>query len=124
MPSTTKVPVGVTSLAGYSTSVVTAAGAVAGWLTGDHSRDNLVVILLGAYSALSLAVTQVGRYLQAKELAKKAPVVVAPAHPHPLVEAEITPTDSTVGPDEDLDPEPPEGPNPSAAREVLDRTGR
>lgn len=128
--SSTKVPVGVSSLAGYSTSVVTLAGAMAAFLTGDRSRDTLVIVLLGGYSAGSFLVTQVGRYVQAHALAKKP----APAGPYSMgqiygntttgsTSSGITFSGNTVNadPEDTPDPNPPVAPDPKAANDDLDR---
>lgn len=78
--SNTNVPVGVSSAAGYTVTLATFAAAVVAYLSGDHSQGNLVVIALGIFSAISFLTTQVGRYKQAIEKAKR-PAPDSPALP-------------------------------------------
>jgi hypothetical protein len=70
--SSLKVPVGVTSVAGYSVTLASVAGAVVAYLQGDHSADNATVIALGVAAGLSFLSTQIGRYAQAHALSKQA----------------------------------------------------
>lgn len=120
-----KVPVGVASLAGYSTSAVTLAGAAAAYLTGDRSTDTLIIILLGGYSAVSLVVTQVGRYAQAHAAVKGTPIV--PLFPYGTPTPGVTPETPDGLPEDDSefdpDPDPPSGPDDSLADPKLDSTG-
>jgi hypothetical protein len=112
--STTKVPVGVTSVAGYSSSLVLFVLAIYSFaFNNDRTDQTLGTLAAGAAAALTFLSTQVGRYVQAKELAK-TPLVIhqpVPVTPNPQVE---------LSADDDLDPEPPVGPDPSAAFPSLD----
>lgn len=86
--SKTNVPVGVSSVAGYSVTIGTFAAAVVAYLNGDHSQNTIVVLALGAFSAVSFAITQVGRYAQAHAQAKKpAPLPI----PESQVEVPVAP---------------------------------
>jgi hypothetical protein len=61
----TNVPVGVASKTGYAVAATGLIGAVLAYLTGDHSQAQLGSILSASVGAISLAVTQIGRYVQA-----------------------------------------------------------
>jgi hypothetical protein len=78
-PKDTKVAWGVTSTAGY---LVTALAPILSVLFAEWfsiPKEEAVVIAGQVLGVLAFAITQIGRYLQAKELAKPAPVIVAPA---------------------------------------------
>jgi hypothetical protein len=65
-----KVPVGPTTVAGYSVTAVAFAAAVTAYLTGDHSQQTLGTILAGVLGGLAFLSTQAGRFVQAHHLAK------------------------------------------------------
>lgn len=67
------VGVGVTTLAGYG---ATAVGIIGFFLVQvlKVDQEQSVVIATAVWTVVAFAVTQIGRYQQAKELAKKAPV--------------------------------------------------
>lgn len=67
------VGVGVTTLAGYG---ATAVGIIGFFLVQvlKVDQEQSVVIATAVWTVVAFAVTQIGRYQQAKELAKKAPI--------------------------------------------------
>lgn len=69
-----KVPVGVTSVAGYTITLAGVVGAVLAFLKGDRSDQTLGVLAAGGTAVLAFLSTQLGRYAQAHAAVKKAPV--------------------------------------------------
>jgi hypothetical protein len=65
-----KVPVGVTSQVGYGVTATALIAAVVAFVSGDRSEQTLGVLTAAALAAVSLGITQIGRYLQARELAR------------------------------------------------------
>lgn len=63
--ATGTVPVGIATQAGYGVAIAGLVGAVAAYVTGDHSQAQLGTIVSGSIAVLSLVVTQIGRYVQA-----------------------------------------------------------
>ena len=63
--ATGTVPVGIATQAGYGVAIAGLLGAVAAYVTGDHSQAQLGAIVSGSIGVLSLVVTQIGRYVQA-----------------------------------------------------------
>jgi hypothetical protein len=63
--ATGTVPVGIATQAGYGVAIAGLVGAVAAYVTGDHSQAQLGAIVSGSIGVLSLVVTQIGRYVQA-----------------------------------------------------------
>lgn len=76
MSPTSNVSVGVSTVAGYSTSLGAVVLAVLAYLQGDHTQQTVGVIVAGAIAAMSFAITQAGRYLQAHAQVKQQPPVV------------------------------------------------
>lgn len=68
-----KVSVGITSAVGYALTLTGFGAAIVAYLTGDHSADNINVIVSGAIATLAYVVTSLGRYLQAQALIKNPP---------------------------------------------------
>jgi hypothetical protein len=85
-----KVPVGPTTVAGYSVTAVAFAAAVLAYLTGDHSQQTLGTILAGVLAGLAFLSTQAGRFVQAHHLAKQAALVS-----RTLAGSVLTPTTTT-----------------------------
>jgi protein-S-isoprenylcysteine O-methyltransferase Ste14 len=69
-----KVPVG---------TATAAVLALVAFLSGDRSEQTLGTIVAGALAIVSLAITQLGRYWQARELARARVVVPLPGPPGP-----------------------------------------
>lgn len=59
------VPIGVTSVAGWTTALAAFAGAVVAYLTGNHSVQTVTAIELAGIGLISGGITQLGRYFQA-----------------------------------------------------------
>lgn len=59
------VPVGLASKTGYGVALAGLVGAVLAYLTGDHSQSQLGSIVSASVGVISLAMTQIGRYVQA-----------------------------------------------------------
>lgn len=74
-----KVSVGITSAVGYALSLTGFGAAIVAYLTGDHSADNVNVIVTGGIAVLAYVVTSIGRYLQAKALIINPPAAAAGA---------------------------------------------
>ena len=121
-----KVAVGVSTVAGYTVTASTFAAAVVAYLSGDRSQDTLVVLALGAFSAVSFGVTQVGRYAQAHAQAGNAtnPALAREASTLTAQRLDAAKLLGAVSAqlDDDPDPDPPAGPDPSAALDRLDLT--
>jgi hypothetical protein len=66
------VPIGPSTVTGYSVTLVAAILAVLAFVQGDHSEQTLGTIVAGAVAGVAFVVTQIGRYLQSRELAKGA----------------------------------------------------
>lgn len=69
-PPAPKVPIGPTTIAGYSVTLAGALGAVIAFKSGDRSEQTLGTLAAGVFAAIAFVVTQVGRYVQAREIAK------------------------------------------------------
>lgn len=65
-----KVPVGTTTIAGYSATLTSTILAVLAFTEGDHTQQVVGTIVAGALAIGSLLVTQLGRYWQAREMAR------------------------------------------------------
>jgi hypothetical protein len=72
-PPSGNVPVGVASKTGYGVAAAGLIGALVAYLTGDHSQAQLGSIVGAAVGLISLAMTQIGRYVQANTLLKTNP---------------------------------------------------
>lgn len=72
-PPPATVPVGVASMTGYGVAAAGLIGAVLAYLTGDHSQAQLGSITGAAIGLISLALTQIGRYVQANTMLKTNP---------------------------------------------------
>jgi hypothetical protein len=59
------VPIGIASQAGYGVVVAGLIAAVLSYVTGDHSQAQLGSIVSASVAVFSLAITQIGRYVQA-----------------------------------------------------------
>lgn len=66
----TNVPIGLASKTGYGVALAGLIGAVLAYLTGDHSQAQLGSIVSATVAAISLVVTQIGRYVQANSQIK------------------------------------------------------
>lgn len=103
-----KVPIGPTTIAGYGVTVTSVLLAVLAYLQGDRSDQTLGVIVAGAVALVSFAITQIGRYVQAKALAERAPLGVTQNFALPAVK--FSPAIHVAGPsleaDDDQEPEP------------------
>lgn len=100
-----KVPVGVTSIAGYTLTSGAAIAAILAFIEGDRSEQTLGVVAAVALAAISFLATTVGRYAQARILAQGA---VARARLGSVSGQTITPVQTTVTPT-------PSAPAPSAS---------
>ena len=69
-----KVPVGVATVAGYGVTVTGFAAAVVAFIMGDRDEQTDGVIVAGAVAGLAFAITQIGRYVQAKAAIKYQPI--------------------------------------------------
>jgi hypothetical protein len=65
-----QVPVGVATKTGYSVTVAALVAAILSYVTGDHSQAELGSIVGAAVGLISLAITQIGRYVQANSQIK------------------------------------------------------
>lgn len=74
------VPIGPSTVAGYSVTVTGVILAILAYLDGDHSQQTVGMLVAGAIAILSFLVTQAGRYAQAKVLAAKPEAVPAVAN--------------------------------------------
>lgn len=73
------VPVGKTTVAGWGTTATAAVLALVAFLSGDHSEQTLGTVVAGTLAVVSFAVTQLGRYWQARELARAQVIAPPPA---------------------------------------------
>lgn len=69
-----KVPIGPSTVAGYSVTVTGVVLAILSYLQGDHSQQTLGVLTAGAVALVSFAITQIGRYVQASRAIGKGAV--------------------------------------------------
>ena len=67
------VPIGPTTVTGYSVSAAGFILALIAFLSGDRSDPTIETIVIGGVAAASFLVTQIGRYVQAREMATAAP---------------------------------------------------
>lgn len=75
VPTGPVVPIGPTTIAGWGAALVGAIGFIlVQFLNVD--QDEAAMIATAVFTVVSFAITQFGRYQQAKELAKPSPVVV------------------------------------------------
>jgi hypothetical protein len=65
------VPVGTTTKVGYGATITTAIAAILAYLFADADAQTLGVIASGIFAAISMVTTQIGRYMQAKEIIKQ-----------------------------------------------------
>ena len=79
-----KVQVGVATVTGYSVSTVAFVGAVLAYLGGDHSDQTVAIIGCGLVGALAFAITNIGRYWQAKVAIQNPPAAAPGATPMPV----------------------------------------
>jgi hypothetical protein len=100
----TNVPVGVTTVVGYTATFTAAATAVLAYIFADADQQTLGTIAAGVVALGSLLVTQIGRYAQARELAKAA----APASPSQQAVAVVADVDVEEQPETPGDDPPPE----------------
>jgi hypothetical protein len=68
--STTKptVPVGPTSVVGWSTAALAFVGALVAYFTGDHTAQSVTAVEAAGLGLVTLAITQLGRYSQVKKI--------------------------------------------------------
>lgn len=78
MPS---VPIGPSTVAGYTVSTAAFIAAVLAFINGDHGPSTLGVIAAGVIGALAFVVTQVGRYRQATAAITASSPTVTPLEP-------------------------------------------
>lgn len=79
-PETPKVPIGPTSIAGYSVTALGVAAAIVAFVQGDRSEQTLGVLVSAGIAALAFGITQAGRYVQAHALVvASTPTTVVPA---------------------------------------------
>jgi hypothetical protein len=122
-----KVPVGPATYAGYGATVV---GLVATGLAVvfNVDQEQAAVIAGAAWTVVAFAITQVGRYAQARDAAKVGPTrsswgvtsagLMAASEAERVRQHYYGSTD--VMRDNALDPEPPSGPDKSLADPALD----
>lgn len=75
----TKVSVGVTSATGYAATLVGLIGTVLALVLPDVPQEQSAMIASAVFAVGSFVVTQVGRYVQAREQIKAAAAVAKPA---------------------------------------------
>jgi hypothetical protein len=64
------VPIGPSTIAGYSATTIAFSLAVVAYITGDRSEQTLGTLAAAAAGVIALVVTNIGRFLQAKEIVK------------------------------------------------------
>lgn len=74
---------GTATIAGYSTSLALFVLATYAFVAGDRSEQTLGTLAAGIAGGVIFAITQIGRYIQARELAKSATVVGYVSDPPP-----------------------------------------
>lgn len=75
--TTPTVPVGPTTIVGYGGTVVGLIASVLVLIFPDGDEQTIALIASAVFTLGSFLVTQIGRYVQAKELAKRTPIVRA-----------------------------------------------
>ncbi len=66
--SKSTVPVGPTTVVGWSTAALAFVGALVAYLTGDHSAQSVTAVESAVMGLLVLIVTQLGRYAQVRKV--------------------------------------------------------
>jgi hypothetical protein len=84
------VPIGPTTVVGYGGTVVGLIAAILVLIFPDGDEQTIALIASSLFTLGSVLVTQIGRYLQARELAKPVPV-------QNVVAAPLVTTSSGVG---------------------------
>lgn len=77
----TTVPIGPTTVVGYGGTVVGLIASILALIFPDGDEQTIALIASAVFTLGSFLVTQIGRYMQAKELLKPSPVVVQAAAP-------------------------------------------
>lgn len=77
-PATSTVPIGPTTVVGYGGTVVGLIAAILSMIFPDGDEQNIALIASALFTIGSFLVTQIGRYIQARELAKRAPIAAPP----------------------------------------------
>lgn len=98
-----KVSVGITSAVGYALTLTGFGAAIVAYLTGDHSADNINVIVSGAIATLAYVVTSLGRYLQAQALIKNPPPAPSPQTWTPIGEPSVVNISGTLAGADEVD---------------------
>lgn len=80
-PAAPTVPIGPTTIVGYGGTVVGLIAAVLSMVFPDGDEQTIALIASSVFTLGSFLVTQIGRYMQAKELLKPSPVVVQASAP-------------------------------------------
>jgi hypothetical protein len=91
MGSIPKVPVGTATIAGYSTSLALFVLAAYAFAEGDRSEQTLGTLSAGIAGGVIFAITQIGRYVQARDLAKNVMVVEYVPEADPPGDVALTP---------------------------------
>lgn len=105
---TPKVPIGPTTIAGYTVTLTSFVLAIFAYLQGDHSQQTLGVLTAGAAAIVAFAITQIGRYAQAKVLAHYHELA-PPVPPTAIVQnfpGRLGDQPVTAGLTDDIEPEP------------------
>jgi|HubBroStandDraft_5_1064220.scaffolds.fasta_scaffold01601_6 hypothetical protein len=68
MSAKTSVPIGTTSVVGWSASAVAFGTALVAYLTGDHSAQTVTSVEAAGVGLVMLAVTHLGRYAQVRKI--------------------------------------------------------
>lgn len=105
-----KVPVGVTSAAGYGVTLASVIAAALDYVGGDHSQPTKTTLYLGVAAGLAFLSTQLGRFAQAKAQIHTAMY----ANPEPeapsWLQEDLGPSTGTNVDWEDLPPSENDGP--------------
>lgn len=75
-PTVPTVPIGPTTIVGYGGTVVGLIASILVLIFPDGDQQTIALVASSLFTLGSFLVTQIGRYIQARELAKPAPVVV------------------------------------------------
>ena len=68
MSAKTSVPIGTTSVVGWSASAVAFGTALVAYLTGDHSAQSVTSVQAAGVGLIMLAITHIGRYSQVRKI--------------------------------------------------------
>jgi hypothetical protein len=73
--ATPTVPIGPTTVVGYGGTVVGLIASVLALIFPDGDEQTIALIASSVFTLGSFLVTQIGRYMQARELAKRTPLI-------------------------------------------------